>query len=683
MPLLNLTLYRYSRLDLETLKYTGKPIPCNATHSLRELPTMNVQDFYRLRRDKYQAEESSGIRQSNRLSRARGIAFLVTAAFFGQGWLGGQGGAWYLLGGLSACTFLGLITWHERLLIRLTRLAAQREVNEQGLARDGRDWARLPNPLNAIPADFRATAADLDLFGDASLLQLLSSVQTPVGQRVVCDWMTRPAAIETISRRQQAVQELGPHQDLRETLQVEGLLLGDRGNVVEQFVVWAESAPWLTQRTWLIWISRLTPLVFLFVAALTFFQRLPVEVALIALTATFLGNLAIIVMFAGNVHELFTRINRGGGQVRRYATMFELMYSMPDSTSELDLIKRRATGVGSRGGVRQAMRELQRITRLANIQHSALFFIFVYLPLQFTLLFDFHVLFFYERWQRRHGIGVRDWFLALGEFESLAALSALHHDNPDWAFPEVAWEADRFAAEAMGHPLLPARQRVCNDVSVGPRGTVLLVTGSNMSGKSTLLRAIGVNATLAQMGGPVCAVRLRMPPVELASSIRVRDSLAAGVSFYMAELLRLKEVVDRAPDVRPDRQVTLLYLLDEILLGTNSRERQIAVVQVLRYLLSKHAIGAVTTHDLELATSEYLSAACQAVHFRETLHPPGSPQPITFDYQLRSGVATTTNALQLLRLVGLPQIESERFPDPNQRPAGPSTPDNRTGEGAS
>jgi DNA mismatch repair ATPase MutS len=196
---------------------------------------------------------------------------------------------------------------------------------------------------------------------------------------------------------------------------------------------------------------------------------------------------------------------------------------------------------------------------------------------------------------------------------------------------------------------------VPNDVTLGPPGTFLLVTGSNMSGKSTLLRSIGMNVVLAQAGGPVAALSFRLPPVLLATSILVEDSLVDGVSFFMAELLRIRQVVDAAGRARDAGRVPL-YLLDEILRGTNTQERQIAVRRVLSHLLAAGALGAVSTHDLELAQIPELAAACQPVHFRENFAPGAERQgkPVmTFDYLLRPGVATTANALKLLDLVGL------------------------------
>jgi len=201
----------------------------------------------------------------------------------------------------------------------------------------------------------------------------------------------------------------------------------------------------------------------------------------------------------------------------------------------------------------------------------------------------------------------------------------------------------------MVHPYLSPSVAVPNDVRVGPTESFLLVTGSNMSGKSTLLRAIGVNVVLARAGGPVAAAQMTLPPVRLETSMRIRDSLEEGLSFFMAELRRLKTVVDaaRAPGT------PVLYLLDEILQGTNTAERQIAARTVIRGLLDAGAIGAITTHDLTLATAPDLASRAHAVHFQETFGRDKDGPTLSFDYLLREGLATSTNALALMELVGL------------------------------
>jgi len=188
-------------------------------------------------------------------------------------------------------------------------------------------------------------------------------------------------------------------------------------------------------------------------------------------------------------------------------------------------------------------------------------------------------------------------------------------------------------------------------VSLGPPGTFLLVTGSNMSGKSTLLRSIGTNVVLAQAGAPVCAESMRLTPMDVWTSIRIDDSLEAGVSLFMAELRRLKRIVDAARD--PVRARPLLYLLDEMLHGTNTAERRIAARRVLGYLIDAGAIGAVTTHDLTLAEDPSLDAAAQRVHFTEQFERREGVTSMTFDYRLREGLATSANALRLLEMIGL------------------------------
>lgn len=243
--------------------------------------------------------------------------------------------------------------------------------------------------------------------------------------------------------------------------------------------------------------------------------------------------------------------------------------------------------------------------------------------------------------------------MALGEVEALAALARLAHDHPDWAFPEIDPAADRLAARALGHPLLPDDTRVPNDVTIGPRGTFLLVTGSNMSGKSTLLRAIGLNVVLAGAGAPVCATALRMPPLALGTSMRVQDSLAQGVSTFMAELQRIKAVVEAAEVERRRRQRAFLFLFDEPLQGTNSAERQVATRRIIAHLLRQGAIGAVATHDLSLAETPPLAGAAVPVHFAERIVATPVGATMTFDYLLHPGLATSTNALTLMELVGL------------------------------
>jgi DNA mismatch repair ATPase MutS len=259
----------------------------------------------------------------------------------------------------------------------------------------------------------------------------------------------------------------------------------------------------------------------------------------------------------------------------------------------------------------------------------------------------------------------------LGAWEALSSLASLAWDHPDWCDPVFTDGGTvRVAGTALGHPLLAPGECVRNDVVVGPPGTFLLVTGSNMSGKTTLLRAVGANVVLAGAGAPVCAASLSLPHVRVHTSMRVDDSLAQGVSLFMAELLRIRGIVEAADAQGPP----VLYLLDEILHGTNTAERRVAARAVIRHLLARDAVGAVSSHDLTLAEAPDLDAAASKVHFREQVERPDGRTKLTFDYRLRPGLATTRNALKLLDAVGLGGLveeggeEGETPGDPGERP---------------
>ena len=343
-----------------------------------------------------------------------------------------------------------------------------------------------------------------------------------------------------------------------------------------------------------------------------------------------------------------TNAGAGGEHVLRgWSALVRLVGGARWQSSELA----DAHGLLARQHVGRALAGLEQLVALADFRLSTL----LYLPVQTLTLWDLHVWWALERWRARHGRQVRAWLDAIGRIEAIAALASLPHDQPAWAWPTLHAVTDgadlHIDATALGHALLPDRTRVANDVSVGPKGRFLLVTGSNMSGKSTLMRAIGVNVVLAHAGAPVCAASMRVPLVTLHTSMRVADSLERGLSLFMASLLRLERIVRAAREAIPERPVC--YLLDEVLQGTNSAERRVAVHTIVDHLLASWAIGVVTTHDLELARDPAFAAHADSVHLQETLVDTGDGVTMTFDYTLRPGPATGGNALQLLKLLGL------------------------------
>ena len=604
------------------------------------------RSVYRERAERFDREATAhdgAVRLYGRLRLA-----LFTASTLGAWWLfaAGRGTPAWLLLAASAALFVVLVDRQRAARLRMRRAEFMADFNREGIARIARSWSELPQaPDLALPGG-HDYADDLDLYGHASLLHLAGVCGTPPGWRTLQQWLLRGADQDTIALRQDAVREMAGALDFRDRLAAEARLATVRPHASEDsFLRWAEGDPWLPAHSWLRAASFLLP---------------PANVAAISLWAFGIAPLHVVgwlllisaLLLAPRwraIHAVFEEADDGESGVRRYAPLLgHLRGAALESRYMAALGERIADGPGGRSAPDEIV-TLRRLLDMAEARRSPL----GHIPLALMFFWDVHVLAALERWKARSGHSVRGWLGAVGEAEALAALAALAADNPDWTMPVLGPDADTLRARHLGHPLLPPQECVHNDVEIGPAGSFLLVTGSNMSGKSTLLRATGLNAVLAQAGGPVCAEELRMPSLRVMTSIRIEDSLADGVSYFLAGLQRLKRVVDAAANPQP----RTLYLLDEILQGTNSAERRIAARTVLRKLLATGAIGAVTTHDLSLADADDLKARATAVHFTESVREMDSvadtARELTFDYRLRDGIATSTNALRLLAMAGL------------------------------
>jgi hypothetical protein len=612
-------------------------------------------DVYRERHRRFAAEAARLEARSLLLSRTRLMVALVAMAA-GVGVVFAAGGdprPWLHTALGAGALFLALVVVHERVIRAEQRWRGLAELQEEGLARLGRRWDLLPVPVATAPAEHRGLARDLQLFGRASLLQLLGTAQSPLGRETLVEWLLAGAPPEELAERQQAVAALAEALDLRHELALEGRRLALLEPDVEPFLTWAEGEPWLLGRPALLWGARGLPAAAWGAAALALAGVLPVA----APAALFAANFLLANLLVRRLEEAHDRISAREREMGTYARTLATLERPAAAALELRLLERLQQELTTSGTAAwQHLERLQRRLDFAEARRSGL----LRLALGTLFLWDVHTLWLLERWQMGPGRHARRWLAALGRLEALAALASLRFEEPGWAFPQIEPAADRLEAKELAHPLLAPERRVANDVTVGPPGSVLLVTGSNMSGKSTLLRALGLNAVLARAGGPVCARELRMPPATLATSILVEDSLEEGISQFMAEVLRIRQVVAAAYGAAHDggrEAERVLYLLDEVLHGTNSADRRVAVREVLQRLIARGAIGAVTTHDLGLAEEESLQGALVPVHFRETLHPEAGPAelPMTFDYRLRPGLAPTSNALELLEMFGLPR----------------------------
>ncbi|HKQ69653.1 MAG TPA: DNA mismatch repair protein MutS [Polyangiaceae bacterium] len=579
-------------------------------------------------------------RASSLVSTLRLVTLLVAVALtfaigfrYAPAWTG-----W--IAGSSFVAFVALVVRHIELDRKERRVAA-------GIAYHRWATHRLEGKFEAYPArgdrfqsDAHPYSADLGLFGEGSLFQLLDSTHTRRGEDCLAGWLSEPSSKDAVVERQNAVRELALLTDLRENLAVQGTLIAADKPDPDPLLKWAEGPSLLSADPLVRWLAFAVPLSTGAAYAFVLLGQFPTKYWLLLLLGQWLYGMSLMPKIEPTASATSSR----EGALARYRTMLELIESTNFAAARLTRLKGdlalAKTGRAASGEVRK----LSSIVGFLDARQNEVFRLFIG-PL---VLWDAHCVLALERWQKRAGKNVRRWLEVIGEMEALSSLAGFAHDHPDAAWPTLT-ETPAFDAEALGHPLVPKATRVRNDVRLRGAGTALLVTGSNMSGKSTLLRSMGIGAVMAMAGAPVVARRLEISPFELRTSMWARDSLIKGVSHFYAELLKLKRVVDGLSGGRP-----LFFLLDEILQGTNSRERVIGARSVLRHLLEHGAMGAVSTHDIGLLElSPELDAKLDKVHFEEQVTTENGVSSMTFDYQLRPGVVRSTNALRLMKRVGI------------------------------
>ncbi|MEO8877301.1 MAG: DNA mismatch repair protein MutS [Polyangiaceae bacterium] len=536
---------------------------------------------------------------------------------------------------ISLVGFAILVVVHGRVIREKDRAAAAMRFHERGLARINGTWRELPFAAEINAAPNHPFAADLDLFGKGSLYHFVDRTETRFGRTHQASWLRGGVGSfpNDVNARQESVKDLTERLDFRENLFALGALLGEEKPDPAPMIGWAEGAVPLSHPAFLPILTLVLPC--LTVAAIAFHSSLPKGVWL----GLVILQLVVVAPLRKGVKQVLDAASGREGALTAYGEMLRLLENEKFEGKLLITLRDRVQGATV------AMGELSRILAFVDARHNEVFRLFI-AP---VLLWDANGAFALERWRKRHGARVRAWLEALGEIEALCSLASLAFDEPKFAFPTFA-DAPRFNAVSLGHPLIAPDHRVSNDVLLGdPNPHALIITGSNMSGKSTLLRAVGVNAALALAGAPVCADALEIGDCRVATSMRISDSLEGGISHFYAELQKLKLVIDLARGPKP-----VLFLLDEILHGTNTRERLIGARAVARELVAAGAIGAISTHDLAIGDLEQeLGSRVKNVHFEEQV----VEEKMTFDYKLRDGVVQSSNALRLMKIVGLPTGE--------------------------
>lgn len=608
-------------------------------------------DEYAARRTAREATAAAHERVHIRLGNAKVAIFLVTLIY----WvimLGSEANEW--LYGAAVGLFIALAVWHEAVMRAMARANAAVAFYRSGAARIQDDWVTFAPAGDRFKSAEHPYADDLDVFGPGSLFQLLSLCRTPMGEERLAAWLLEPAPIDAVRERQSRVAALRSHLDLRERVSVVNAGLR-RFMLPDPMIAWAEHRPSLPPLRLLV-----VALAMGFAAAVALYMNGGSGWPLVASLAVNAACLALLAKRANAIVEGLSS-STGATSVDLLANVIREIeretFTEPALVALAQRLKCAEGGMAASRGIAR----LALVTDWADSRHSV-FARVSELPFLYTL----QVAYACEAWRARHGRQFRDWVDAVAEMEALLSLGGYSYEHPADPFPELVESPEPlFDAIDLSHPLIPAATAIANTLTLGtssgppafakatageqdlktsaPR--ILIVSGSNMSGKSTLMRTTGINAVLALAGAPVRARRLRLTPLAVGTCLRHTDSLQEHRSGFYTEALRIRRICDLL-----DGKLPVLFLFDELLSGTNSKDRRLAAEGVIKTLLARRAIGMVTTHDLTLTEiAAIFPAQVKNVHLQDHVE----HGKMTFDYKLRDGVITHSNALELMRMIGL------------------------------
>ena len=605
-----------------------------------ELPTEQTEgprSAYETRRDDRRAEQGKLEAQDDRLATMRGGVFLGSLILLGFViWGDGVSATWLAVPGI---VFVGLVVVHAGVARRLAKTKRAVAHYDRALDRIADRWQGTGISGERYRDSDHPYSGDLDIFGRGSLFQLLCGSRTRIGENTLADWLSNAAAPDVIRERQQAVDELRNEIDFREE---QSLLDAEVHDEIDQSClrVWAAAEPqpvpqW--QRTAATILGGLAILTG--IGWIAGFGLWPFLLVVTIETLVYAGLFGQIRAVAGDADE-------AGSGLAILSQVLELLERQKFSSP---LLARLRSSLDTDGHPPswQIARLRNLIQSLNNCLQNQFFG-----PVAFVLGVPVHVVHRVEQWREHVGPHIPDWLDAVGQTEALSSLACFAFEHPADPFPEIVDAASdgdaefpAFDGDEIGHPLLSADRCIRNSVTLGIDMRLIMVSGSNMSGKSTLLRTIGINTVLAMCGAPVRAARLTLTPLQVGTAMRVHDSLQDGASLFYSEISRVKRIVEFAGQTPP-----LLFLLDELLAGTNSHDRRVGADGIIRQLVERGAVGLVTTHDLALTEIvDTLDGAARNVHLEDHL----INGQMYFDYRVRPGVVKKSNALELMRMVGL------------------------------
>ena len=541
--------------------------------------------------------------------------------------------AWSL--SLPIAAFAALAVWHDRVLRDSSRLSRAVAFYDHGLARLEDRWQHLGEHGSRFLDEEHLYTRDLDIFGPVSLFQLISSARTHLGEERLAQWLMAPAQPALVRQRQDAVTDLRDALNFREALATAGGPTRDIDTVA--LSAWAAS-PAVPERMWLRLAAAALGAGIIF-TLVWWAQGGPVAPLLLVIL--------LKMILTRSSRKRVAHVVRGvEGPLRQLDVLADTLLLVEQGVFPSTLLAELRTEMMSHGVMpSRAIRRLKNLADMLDWRRNAIF-----APISVAVSWPLHLASAIESWRREFGPRVLVWLSAIAEYEALSSFAAYAYEHPEDPFPEFVEEGvARFEGRDLGHPLVPAARMVRNSVILDEQTRVLIVSGSNMSGKSTLLRTVGVNVVMAMAGAPVRARTLSLSPLAVGATLHVHDSLQAGRSRFYAEISRIRSIADLAGQT-PEP----IFLLDELFQGTNSHDRKIGAEALLGHLMERGAIGLTTTHDLALtAIADQSGGRAVNVHFEDELR----DGELAFDYRMKPGPVTHSNALALMHAVGLP-VES-------------------------
>ncbi len=532
--------------------------------------------------------------------------------------------------------FIALIITHSRVSENMKFLIAIAEVNRKGIDRQENRWQSFEEKGEGFLNPEHFYTGDLDILGTGSLYQYICVAHTFLGRKKLAAMLSENTPdTEDISGNQEAIRELSSLLEWRQTFEARSVLEKGYGENPEPLLQWMKPDQVSLSLLKFRWLLLALPFASI---ALSFLLYMLFSIP--ALVFLFIPiNVLTYFSFSGRISRDLNRFDKYEKTIQMYAVLLDMIERQAFHSPKLNEICKEIKG-GSHVKSSSALESLYRRITFSQIRYNGL----VAFALNLFFLWDIQSLLSLYSWRRRHGLQFQKWISIIAHFEALSSLSILHFENPEWVFPEISAEINGFTAENLGHPLISGSARIANDISIPNRKTVTIITGSNMSGKTTFLRTVGVNLVLAYAGAPVCASRFRSAPFKLYSSMRISDNLQEGISTFYSELLKIKRILETASKDES------LVLIDEIFRGTNSRDRHTAAVIVLEKLLDKNALTLISTHDYDLTDlGKEAPKVYYNYHFRDSYTEKG----ISFDYKLQPGASEQSNALALVKLAGI------------------------------